>query len=51
MKKNQKKIYEQPTANPVEIVMKSSLLAGSTGNATNDGYGEGIHDGDNGWHD
>ena len=30
MKKNQKKIYEQPTANPVEIVMKSSLLAGGT---------------------
>ena len=49
MKKNQKKIYEQPTANPVEIVMKLSLMADS-GKVTNDGYGEAIGEDDpNGW--
>ena len=48
MRKKQK-TYEQPQMDVVRLQAVNTLLAGSTG-ATNDGYGQGIPEGEQGWH-
>jgi len=48
MKKQQKKPYESPAMSAVWLSARFPLLEGSN---TNDGYGEAIPEGDDGWHD